>query len=447
MNKYDFLKLGNKFAAYVRNTGWLLFEQLFRMVMALFVGVWVARYLGTERFGLYSYSFSFVMLFTTIGTLGLDEVVTRELIRRPFDQNNILGTAFLLRVLGSFLMIFIILLVLKVQSSSPEVSNLVYILSVSIALQSFRVVDFYFQAKVLSRFVVIANSFSVVVSNVLKIIFILNEMPLILFVWVFFVENILACTFSTIFFLKNNKGFNYKHLTFNLPIARSLLRDSWPYIFSGLLVTVYMKIDQVMIKELKGAVEVGVYAAAVRLSEVWYFIPIAISSSLFPAIIEAKENSIEKYKDSLQRLYDLMVLMAFAISIVLTFFSDFIVQVVYGESFNEASSILTIHVWTGAFVFLGVVSGKWFLSENLRALTILRTVCGVIVNIILNFALIPKLGGKGAAIATLLSQVTSTYLFDVITFKTREMFFMKTESLLLVNSLRYLFNKIKLKIG
>ncbi len=445
MNKFDILNLGSKFTQYLRNTSWLLFENIFRMFIALFVGVWVARYLGPEQFGQYSYVFSYVMLFSTVGTLGLNEVVTRELIRRPDEQNDILGTSFLLRLLGSIFMMFLIFAVLRLQGGTKETSNLVYIISVAVALQCFNVVNFYFQAKVLSRFVVISNTAGILFSNSLKIIFILTKMPLIYFVWVYFFEILFTVLLLTIFFLNDNKSFNYKNLVFNNKVAKYLLKDSWPYIFSGLLVTIYMKIDQVMIKEMKSTLDVGVYAAAVRLSEVWYFVPMAISSSVFPAIIEGKAECSKIYMKRLQGLFDLMVWIGISISVVFTFFSGMIVKLIYGESYIEASSILTIHIWTGAFVFLGVVSGKWLLSENLQIITLKRTVCGVIVNIILNLLLIPQYAGKGAAIATLVSQISATYFFDLFSKQTQKIFKMKTESLFFINSFRFLYRNYFLK--
>ena len=133
-----------------------------------------------------------------------------------------------------------------------------------------------------------------------------------------------------------------------------------------------MKIDQVMIKEMMNAEAVGQYAAAVRLSEVWYFIPMVITASLFPAIINAKKKNENLYYLRLQRLYDFMAFMAIAIALPMTFLSDWIVELLYGAQYNQAGSVLVIHIWAGVFVFLGVASAKWFLVENLQMLSLQR---------------------------------------------------------------------------
>lgn len=193
-----------------------------------------------------------------------------------------------------------------------------------------------------------------------------------------------------------------------------------------------MKIDQVMIKEMLDNKAVGDYAAAVRLSEAWYFIPMVITSSLFPAIINAKKISEELYYKRLQKLYDLMVWMAITIALPMTFLSDWVVNLLYGTKYSEAGNVLIINAWAGIFVFLGIASNKWFMIENLQQFLFYRTFAGAIFNFILNVILIPEIGIQGAAIATLFSQMIAAYLFDFFTDITRKIFFMKTKSLLLI---------------
>lgn len=190
-----------------------------------------------------------------------------------------------------------------------------------------------------------------------------------------------------------------------------------------------MKIDQVMIKEMMNTEAVGQYAAAVRLSEAWYFIPMVVASSLFPAIINAKKQSEELYYARLQKLYDLMVWMAIAIALPMTFLSDWVVNLLYGEQYSQAGSVLMIHIWAGVFVFLGVSSGKYLMVENMTNRIMIRHLIALICNIILNYFLIDKYGINGAAVATLISWVTSSYLYDLFDNKVRNMFYLKTKTL------------------
>ena len=217
-----------------------------------------------------------------------------------------------------------------------------------------------------------------------------------------------------------------QHLRFNKLTAVSLLKDSWPLIFSGMVIAVYMRIDQVMIKEMMNSEAVGQYAAAVRISEAWYFIPMVIASSLFPAIVNAKKQSEELYYARLQKLYDLMVWMAIAIALPMTFLSDWVVNLLYGSQYNQSGSVLMIHIWAGVFVFLGVAFSKYLTIENLTKKMFYRTFLGAILNIILNYFLIPKYGIKGAAVATLLSQFVANYVYDIFDKDLHKQLIMKT---------------------
>ena len=190
-----------------------------------------------------------------------------------------------------------------------------------------------------------------------------------------------------------------------------------------------MKIDQVMIQEMLGSEAVGQYAAATRLSEIWYFIPTVVASSLFPAIVNAKRQSEELYYDRLQKLFDLVVWIAIAIALPITFLSDMIVNMLYGEQYNQAASVLMIHIWASIFVFLGVVSGNWYINENLQLLAFWRAFYGMISNIFLNLLLITKYGIQGAAIATLISYMIVDFISDIVNCYSRRIFFMKLNTI------------------
>jgi O-antigen/teichoic acid export membrane protein len=181
---------------------------------------------------------------------------------------------------------------------------------------------------------------------------------------------------------------------------------------------------------------VGVFSAAVRISEVWYFIPVAIVASVFPSIIEAKKHSEALYYQRLQKLYDLMVILALSVAIPMTFLSHWLAVTLFGETYEEAGAILSIHIWASVFVFLGVASSKWFLIENMQKKAFYRTLFGMLINITANYFLIPSHGAIGAAISTLLSQILAAYLFDALTAATRRSFWLKTASLIPLNFIR-----------
>ena len=431
LKKINQLKNHQGFRKYFANTSWLFGEKILRMVVGIFVGIWVARYLGPEQFGLFSYAGSFVGLFTAIATLGLDGIVIRELVKDENRRDELIGTAFWLKVMGAFGVLAILAIAVQFTSNDQYTNILIFIIASATIFQSFNVIDFYFQSKVLSKYVVYANIISLFISSIVKIALILYEAPLIAFAWVVLFDSfVLACGFIY-FYIKNNSTFKIQILEFKKETAISLLKDSWPLILSGIAIMIYVKIDQVMIMQILDAEAVGQYAAAVRLSEAWYFIPMVIASSLFPAIINAKKQSEELYYSRLQKFYSLMLWIAIVIALPMTFFSDWVVNLLYGEQYNQAGNVLMIHIWAGVFVFLGVASGKWLLSENLQIFSTINTAIGAISNIVLNLILIPRFGVEGAAWATVISYAISGYFMLALHSKTRINFINLSKSILI----------------
>ena len=432
--KFKSLKNHQGFMKYFKNTSWLFGEKILRMFVGLFVGIWIARYLGPEQFGLLSYASSFVGLFTAFATLGLDSIVIRELVKDETKRDLLIGTAFWLKLFGAIVVLLILALAVQFTSNDQFTNTLIFIIASATVFQSFNVIDFYFQSKVLSKYVVYANIISLFVSSVLKIVLILNEAPLIAFAWVMLFDAfVLACGYIY-FYL--HRHLSFRAWKFHRTTATSLFKDSWPLMFSWMFVAVFMKIDQIMIKEMLDAEAVGQYAAAVRLSEAWYFVPAAIVMSLFPAIINAKKQSEKLYYTRLQKLYDLMVWMAITIALIMTFLSDWIVNLLYGEAYYEAGTVLMIHIWAGVFVFLGLAFGKYLTTENLTKKALYRTSLGALLNIMFNFVLIPKYGINGAAIATLIGNLVAHYVYDFFDRDLRGQLVMKTKSFFPIHILK-----------
>ena len=425
--KITSLKDHSGFRKYFANTSWLMGERILRMGVSLFVGIYVARYLGPERYGLLSYANSFVGIFLALATLGLDDVVVREIVKTPEQREKILGTSFLLKLVGTLLMWVAIFAAVPFTENDLQTNILIIIIAFGAVFQAFNVIDLNFQAKVKSKHVVHAQFVQLIISSIVKIILVFNEAPLIWFASVFFLDAIVLALGLVFTYLHNsNKIFSWK---WSYETSKNLLHDSWPLIFAGIVVSVYMKIDQLMIKEMLGAKEVGLYAAAVKLSEAWYFIPMAIASSLYPAIINARNFQKEVYYQKIQNLFDLMVWIAVSIALPTTFLSTLIVEFLYGKEYLGSSSVLIIHIWTGVFVFLGVASSKYLLAENFIKKTFYRTFIGALLNIIMNYYLIRIIGIEGAAISTLFSHFFAAYLYDFFDKDLRNMFIFKTKSL------------------
>ncbi len=405
-------------------------EKVLRLLIALSVGVWVTRYLGPEQFGILSYAQSFVGIFAALSSLGLNDIIIRELVKNQDKRNLILGSSFGLQTLGSTIIMLLLTISIYYNDNEPLTNRIIIILGVLTFINSFNVIASYFHSQVKSKFYAMAGLVGVIISALLKVYLILGNYSLIYFVYVLAFDVIFLVSGLIWFYSKS--GESLLRWKFSWSIAKDLLKDAWPLILSGIIISIYMKIDQVMIKEFLGNGEVGQYSAAVRLSEAWYFIPTIICSSLFPAIINAKLKDDTLYMDRLQRLYNLMVVLGAVIILPVLTLSDWMIQLLYGEAFQRSAGVLDIHILGSVFVFLGVANQKWFISENYQAYNIICLGAGMLVNIVLNVIMIPKMGIMGAAYATLISQFVASVLAPAFFKKTRNSFYMMLRALFFV---------------
>jgi O-antigen/teichoic acid export membrane protein len=426
------------FKRYFLNTSWMMSERVLRIFVTFFVVIYVARYLGPEHFGLLSYALSFTALFSAVATLGLDQIVVRNLVQDSEMKKNILGTALFLKITGSLFLIFLIYIAMQLTAGDNYTKILIMILALGMLFQSFNVIDFYFESQVIAKFSSYAKAGAMFGSSMLKIWLVYIKAPLLWFAWAFVLEHVLLAIFLVI--LYNDKKLEICRWQFEKKLAFKFLHDSWPLILSGFAIMVYMRIDQVMIKAILDSKSVGNYAVAAKISEAFYFIPLVICSSLFPAIIKSRQENKRFYLAGLQRLYDLMTWLGILIALPTTFFADYLISFLFGEKFFFAAGVLKIHIWACVFVFLGVACGKWFIAENLQRYYFYRTLSGAILNVILNLAFIPKFGIKGAAFSTVISQFSAAYLSMAFSQHSRKNFWLATKSFNLLAAPKRIFN-------
>jgi PST family polysaccharide transporter len=415
----------------IGNTGWLFADRILRMAIGLVVGVWIARYLGPDQFGQLNYALAFVALFGFLVSFGLDGIVVRDLVQDPARGNEILGTAFIIKLVGAFLSIGAAIVAIRLlQPSDANVHVLVAIIAAGTAFQTLDVIDFWFQARIEARYVVYARGASFVIASVVKVVMIMTNAPLIAFAWVVSLELLFSALGLVLAY--RTTGQRLSLWTANQQRIRRALSDCWPIAIAGVAVVVYMRIDQVMLGQMLGNEAVGVYSAAARISEVWYFIPTAIVASVTPALIEAKKLSTTLYYVRVSQLFRLMSGIALAIAIPLTFASDYVASLLYGDAYEGVGTILAIHIWAALFVFLGVAQSPWSINEGLTRVALLRTVLGAVANVVLNLLLIPPYGPMGAAVATTISYALSAVILNAFSKSTQRIFVLQLKSMLLI---------------
>lgn len=404
------------------------------LFIKMLVSIAVARYLTKASLGIITGGITYIYLFSALATLGLDQFIVKELHQYPQNRDRILGTSFWMKVFAGVACIPLMWLAYQVYPAHGTPYNYVLIFSVIGIVQAFNVIDSYFQSEVKSKYIMQVQITGTLLSAAIKVVLICLKMPLIAFVYAYALDFVLLA--AGYFITYNRKGRNIFNWAYNSQLAKKLLHYSWPLIISGIMVSLYMKIDQLMVQNIAGVNEAGAYATVATLSEAWNFIPTVIITTLFPAILNARRDDINRYKKRIQNLYDLMIYLSLPAAIVITFSSHLIYKV-YTPEYAYAAPVLSVHIWSGVFVFLGAANSQYLIAEGYVKLTFIRTGFGAIVNILLNLILIPKMGMMGAAIATLIAYASSAF-FVLLIPKVSNQGVMMLRSLFLIS----LFQKI-----
>lgn len=397
----------------IHNTGWLLADKALRLGMGLLVGAWVARYLGPSQYGELAYVVAFVAFFQTISLLGLDGIAIRDIAREKKASPAILGTVVRLRLTTGFICWFAAVSAMAMfRPGDTQTLILTAIIAGSLIFQAADTIDLWFQSQTQSKRTVFAKTISYIIVSGLKVWLIVTKAPLILFATVSLIELVLSAIALMVAYRQFPAPFRW---AWDFVWAKKLLRESWPYMLSSLAVIVYMRIDQIMLREMIGVRELGVFSAALPLSSTWYFIPMIISQSIGPAIARKKNSDPVGYEKSITQLFSLMWWTMLPLSAGIALFSQPLISILYGPSYKESADVLAIHVFANIPVAIGVAQSIWIVNENKNTLSLYRTVIGAVVNMLLNLILIKSYGAVGAAFATLISFSCATFsllLFD-----------------------------------
>jgi O-antigen/teichoic acid export membrane protein len=396
---------------YLKNTSWLLLDRSVRIIGGLFIGIWIARYLGPKNFGILNYALAYVAFFNVFFGLGLNQIVVRELVKYPKLTNYTLGTAFGLKFFGAFLAMIGIYASLFFIQADNVTKLVIFFLTLRIIFQSVDVVDYFFQAKVISKYTVIARGLAFLSSSLLNIYFILNEYSVVYFALSLFIDLLLSALFLLIIYHKN--GHVFKQWRFSKKIAINLMKFAWPLALSVFLISIHTKIDQVMIGNMLDIEQVGIYSVAVKLSDAWLFFPAILVSTFMPYFVDLREVDKKLYQYRLIQLYSLMFWMGVFVGLVIMLFGESIISLLFGEVYTNAYMALVFNIWNGIFISQAIARGIWMISENLQIYRLYSNIIVAVLNISINILLIPIYGIAGAAIATLITQFIGTWVISL----------------------------------
>ncbi|HEY5704439.1 MAG TPA: flippase [Terrimicrobiaceae bacterium] len=422
-------RLGANYFCYFDSIFWLASEKALQFALALFVGAYVARFLGPDQYGLLGYAQGVVSIAAAITTLGIDNIVVRQLVIDSTKRDEYLSAAALLRLIVGLFFVVLAAIYCAASSFSDSSPHLILIMTLALPFSAIGVLALDLQAIVALKQAALARASHSVISSLLRLMSALFKFPLVALAWINALDGPL---FGTL--LVGCHRWVAPAVRFKIPRLSTLAylcRQGWPLLLSSISVILYMKMDQIMLKFMCGDLETGIYLAAVRLSELWNFIPVIICSSVYPSILKAREGDSVKYARRMQLLYDGLYFLSVASAVFSTLFAAPIVKTLFGSAYLASIPVLQVHIWSTIAVFLGVALGQWLLAEGLQLISVIGTALGLLVNLMLNLVLIPNYGALGAAFATTVSYSVAVFAPLLLTHQTRAAFNMLLRSVFL----------------
>ena len=426
ITKLNVLIHNKSFMKYFKNSSWMMFEYALRFISAIFVSIYIARYLGPEQFGVLSYAIAIVAIFMTVSRLGMETILVRDLAKYPEQTGPpYKATAFKL-LLGAALAGFIALSVLVYYFESDENTKVyIWIIALGLLFQPLLVVDYSFQAQVKSKYSSIAKSIALAISSAIKIYLIYMNASLEFFAVAYAIDHMLiALSLVVMHFSKKQFGFVNGY---DGALVRPLLKSAWPMVLSAAAAMLYMKMDQILIMNLIGSFELGIYSAGVKLFEGWATILFVLTISLFPLLVKAYEVSETNFNKLFIKISGSIFFINLVSVVLIGFFAEELIFLLFGEGFLEAAEVLFILFVSVIFTGFGFLTSRYFMVKGLEVRILKRTLLGLVLNLPLNLLLIPNYGIVGAAYATLISLFIANFAVDFI--DDRYLFILKLRSL------------------
>lgn len=418
----------------IANIGWIFFDKVFRMLTGILVGIWIARYLGPDDFGILNYALLFPTLFSSIAGLGLTNVLMVEYVAangNPLKQHSLVSNGLFMKLVGGIIMYCFVFCVNYIfNRDSPLLFLLINITGTTLIFQSSDVIDTYFQSETKAKLSVVVKLIAFSLATAVRIYALLTHQKLLFFAIINVAELIVGYGLMV--------G-TYQYYTGRLirkiiqvidqRMIRYLLHIAWPIMFTEFFVFVYMRVDQFMIESLSTNRELGIYGAVLRLSEAWYFVSIAITTSFYPKIASLWDTDRKSFYKKYQQMLNILIYISVSVAIITSCFADTLINLMYGPKFQGAGIILSVHIWTGLFVYIGVGTSNLFIINNLQQFVLGRTIAGALINIGVNYLLIPYYGALGSSIATLIAQFCCAYALNFFYSKSKPIFYLQSRAL------------------
>ncbi|MBT4791523.1 MAG: flippase [Halobacteriovoraceae bacterium] len=410
------------------NSTWQVLFSILRAVIGFGSTIIIAKKLGPVEFGQIQYAFAIHYLLQLSELFSHPSIVKKLLIEKEFPHDAIMGSSFIISLMTTAAVLCTTLLI---SSALYENQFLLYVFlaaQIGVIARPFNNISFYYDSILQSKKSSFSQFFGSFLSNITRVIALALTSNLIIQSLLFSAQFFITSISNIIIYFKDtNSIFNWY---LNKTIIIEILKKSTPLFFTALTSIIFMKIDIVMLEHLASTSSVGIYSVAVKLSEPWFFFSGAIITSFFPSVILAKKKSIKGYYYKLTRLNSLLFAMGIFISVVMSLTAYYWIHYLFGAEYHQAIQILQIHIWGLTFLFWSSLQHLWEVKENFLKFALIKAISTSTLNVLLNFYLIPKYSGLGAAYATVISYFVVGILFNITSKKSRKYLKIQLKSIL-----------------
>lgn len=401
----------------IKNSLYNISEQSIRLLSGLALAILIARYLGPREYGVYSYCVAIVAMLTPVAKLGLDSVIVKAIVLNPKSEGNLVRAALLLRVCTSLIVILSTALIWAM-NPDERIWQYVLIISIGLVFQSADVIESRMQANGKFSRIARCKLIQLAISTLFKFGLLAINAELIWFVWATVLDQFLL--FGTYLIADLNDLKLHEILTAKLFEVGRMIRQGFPVLLSSTLVMVQARLDQIMLMEMVGDYDVGIYNSALRVIEAVAFVPVVVVSVYFPRIVKAKVDDEIEYQRERVKLYRLMMAVFLIIASPFIVFNREIIDIAYGIKFSAAAGLLPLMAIRLLFAGYGMARNSYLINENLSYYAFLSALIGLGVNFALNIYLIQMYGCMGAVISSIVSLFVTVFGVDLMYKATRD---------------------------
>lgn len=390
-----------------KNASWVICGKLAQMMLSLFVGILTARYLGPSNYGTISYANSYIAFFTSLCTLGINSVIIKDFVENPQEQGVAIGTTLIMRFVSSFFSAIMIFCIVSVVDHDESTTIVVTALcSMALMFQVLDTFNYWFQSRYESKITSIATFVAYTATALYRLVLLALHKDVRWFAFATSVDYIILG--ALLFFVY--KKYNGPKLSVSPKKGKSLLVQSYHYILSGMMVAIYGQTDKFMLKHMLDETSVGYYSTATSINLMWVFILQAIIDSLYPTIMRLYGEDREQFNRKNRQLYSIVIYVSMAVAICFMLFAPLIIKILYGNAYMPAVGPLRIITWYTIFSYLGVARNAWIVCENKQKYLKYMYFSAAFINIGLNYLFIPTFGASGAALASLITQICTSFI-------------------------------------